>query len=324
MKLRTKHWLITAAALILAGCILFALVMSTLQWDFRKLSTIRYESNTHVVADVFTNISVTTSTADIQFAPSEDGAVSVVCYEDVNARHRVEVEEDTLVIALEDRRTWYQHIGIGFESPSVTVYLPEGAYGDLSVNANTGSVEIGIYFTFDNMDVQISTGDVVTFASVVGSAKIRTTTGYIHAKSLDAGSLDFSVSTGDIQMKNVNTGALNIKVTTGETTAYRVRCRHLVSDGSTGDLFLRDVIAEDYFTVTRSTGDITMEECDAGSMKITTETGDVLGTFLTPKVFAAHTDTGHVTLPHIRPEGGPCEITTDTGNIYLALVAQDE
>ena len=66
-----------------------------------------------------------------------------------------------------------------------------------------------------------------------------------------------------------------------------------------------------------------MEECDAGSMKIATETGDVLGTFLTPKVFAAHTDTGNVNLPHIAPSGGPCEITTDTGNIYITLVSED-
>ena len=324
MKRRTRIWLITAGVLIVAGSLLFAGVMSALKWDFRKLSTIRYETNTHVVTDAFTHISVDTDTADVTFKPSEDGTVSVVCYEDVDTPHRVEVKENALSVALEDHRKWYQHIGIGFDSPSITIYLPEGAYGDLTLRASTASVEIGIYFTFDSMDVKVSTGDVTNFATVVGSAKICTTTGHIHAKSFNAGSLDLSVSTGDIQMKNVNTGALNIKVTTGQTTAYRIRCSHLTSEGSTGDLFLRDVIAKDYFTITRSTGDITLEECDAGSMKITTNTGDVLGTLLTPKVFSAHADTGNVTLPHIRPEGGPCEITTDTGNIYITLMSIEE
>ena len=322
MKRRTKIWLMTAASLILVGGILFTGVMSSMGWNFHKLSTNQYETNTYAVTDAFTHISVNTKTADITFKPSEDGTVSVVCYEDVTTPHRVEVRDNTLSIALEDHRKWYQHIGIGFDSPSITVYLPEGAYGDLTLRAPTASVEIGIYFTFDTMDVKVTTGDVTNFASVVGSAKIRTTTGHIHAKSFDAGSLDLSVSTGDVQMKNINTGALNIKVTTGKTTAYRVRCSHLTSDGSTGDLFLRDVVAKDSFTITRSTGDVTMEECDAGSMKITTDTGDVLGTLLTPKVFDAHTDTGNVTLPHVRPEGGPCEITTDTGNIYISLIEE--
>lgn len=323
MKKATKGWLIAAVSLVLVGAVLFAVVMTALHWDFNRLSTRKYETTTHAITEDFAHISVTADTADIQFAPSEDDGVSVVCYEDVDFRHTVAVEGDTLVVRPTRSQKWYQHIGIGFASPTITVYLPEGAYGDLTVRASTASVEIGIYFTFDNMDVSVSTGDVTNFASVVGSAKMRTTTGHIYAKSCNAGSLDFSVSTGDVQMKNITTGALNVKVTTGKTTAYRVQCSHLTSDGSTGDLFLREVIAKDSFTITRSTGDITMEECDAGSMKITTDTGDVLGTLLTPKVFVAHTDTGHVTLPHIRPEGGSCEITTDTGNIYITLVSTD-
>ena len=320
MSKHTKGWLIAAASLVLVGGILFTGVMSSVGWDFRELSTVTFETNTYAVTDAFTHVLVDT----ITFKPSEDGTVSVVCYEDVSTPHRVEVKENTLSVTLEDQRKWYQYIGIGFDSPSITIYLPEGSYGDLTLRASTASVEIGIYFTFDNMDVKVSTGDVINFASVVGSAKIRTTTGYIHAKSFHAGSLDLSVSTGDIQMKNIDTGALNIQVTTGKTTVYRVRCSHLTSDGSTGDLFLRDVIAKDYFTITRSTGDVTMEECDAGSMKITTDTGDVLGTLLTPKVFAAHADTGNVTVPHIRPEGGLCEITTDTGNVHIALIPKEE
>jgi hypothetical protein len=320
MKKATKGWLITAVSLVLVGAVLFAVVMTALHWDFNRLSTRRYETTTHAITESFTHISVTADTADIQFAPSEDDSVSVVCYEDIDFTHTVAVEGDTLVIQPTQSPKWYHYVGIGFASPTITVYLPEGKYGDLTLRASTASVEIGIYFTFDNMDVKVSTGDVTSFSSVTGAAKIRTTTGCIYIKSLNAGSLDLSVSTGDVQMKNINTGALNIQVTTGKTTAYRVRCSHLTSDGSTGDLFLRDVIAKDYFTITRSTGDVTMEECDAGSMKITTDTGDVLGTLLTQKVFVTHTDTGHVRLPHTAPSGGPCEITTDTGNIHITLV----
>lgn len=42
MSRTAKIWLITAASLVLVGCVLFVGVMSTLAWDFTKLSTVRY------------------------------------------------------------------------------------------------------------------------------------------------------------------------------------------------------------------------------------------------------------------------------------------
>lgn len=319
MKKCTKIWLIAAIALILVGSILFTGVMAALQWDFQKLSTREYETNTHAVTDSFRHISVITDTADINFVPSEDGTVSVVCHEDVNVKHRVEVKDDALTIEAVDRRKWYQYIGIGFDTPSITIYLPEGTYGDLTLRTSTGKVYISVYYTFDSMDVTVSTGEVTNHASVVGAARIATTTGRINVKSLEAGSLDLSVSTGDIQLKNITTGALNIRVTTGETTAYRVDCLRFTSDGTTGDLLLRDVVADDAFIITRSTGDVIFDDCDAATLSVTTDTGNVMGTLRTMKTFVTYTDTGSVTLPHRAPSGGECKLTTDTGNIYIAL-----
>ena len=44
MKRAAKIWLTAAAALVLAGCILFAGTMSVLGWDFAKLSTVSLET----------------------------------------------------------------------------------------------------------------------------------------------------------------------------------------------------------------------------------------------------------------------------------------
>ena len=81
MSKRSKGWLIAAVSLVLAGSILFAGVMTVLNWDFKKLSTVTYETNTYTVTDSFTNISVADSVSDVTFAPSTDDIVSVVCYE---------------------------------------------------------------------------------------------------------------------------------------------------------------------------------------------------------------------------------------------------
>ena len=72
------------------------------------------------------------------------------------------------------------------------------------------------------------------------------------------------------------------------------------------------------FSVTRTTGYVKLDGCDASEIVIKTDTGDVTGTLLTEKVFIAHTDTGRVKVPNTT-SGGRCEITTDTGNIKITI-----
>ena len=51
---------------------------------------------------------------------------------------------------------------------------------------------------------------------------------------------------------------------------------------------------------------------------ITTDTGNVDGSFLTDKVVLTQTDTGDVDVPKLT-SGGRCEITTDTGDISISI-----
>ena len=73
MRTSRKIWLIAAILLILSGCILFGGVMGMLGWDFKKLSTVKYETNFHEITEAYTGISLVTDTADVTFVLSEDG-----------------------------------------------------------------------------------------------------------------------------------------------------------------------------------------------------------------------------------------------------------
>ena len=70
MKNGVKIWLIVAAALVLLGSVLFVGVMSMLKWDFHKLSTVSYETNTYEISETYQNISIVADTADIVFVAS--------------------------------------------------------------------------------------------------------------------------------------------------------------------------------------------------------------------------------------------------------------
>ena len=312
-------WLIIAVSLILIGGGIFSFVMSQLNWDFTKLSTSEYVTNSYEINDSFKNISIDTDTADIVFVPSENENISVVCYEQKNVKHSVKLKDDALVIELKDTRKWYECIGINFGASKITVYVPQGEYGEFSVKTSTGDVTIPKTYTFESVDISVSTGNVKCLASAFGKIKIKSSTGNIRVENVSADTLDLSTSTGKVTASNVLCeNDVKIKVSTGDTNITDIKCKNVISNGSTGDMFLENVIAENMFSIERSTGDVKLKSCDAGELYIETDTGDVKGKLLSEKVFITKTDTGKVDVPKTL-SGGRCEITTDTGNIKISV-----
>lgn len=315
----TKVWLIIATSLILVGLIIFGGTMMALNWDFRKLSTKSFETNSYDINEAFKNISVITNTADIVLKLSESIATKVVCYEPIKEKHLVSVKDNTLIIEVVDTRKWYDYIGIDFETPKITLYLPKGEYGELSIKGDTGDVEITNDFKFEKIDISLSTGDVKNLASATQNINLNTSTGDIYTSDISAGSLSLSVSTGAITLSDINcVGDVKTKVSTGKTSATSINCKNFISNGNTGSISLKGVIAKEKFSVERTTGDIKMDKCDAAEILIETDTGDVTGTLLSDKIFIAKTDTGRTDLPKTTT-GGKCEITTDTGDIKISI-----
>lgn len=292
-----KTWLILAASLVLIGCILFAGIMSTIGWDFTKLSTVSYETNTYEISEAFDGIVMNTNTADIELIFSEENNCNVVCHEEKQAKHSVSVENGTLVIEWMDNRPLYDWIGLNFSSPKITVYLPKTEYTNLLIHGDTSDIEIPDAFMFQDVDISLTTGDVDISASASEKMKMKTSTGDICAQNLSVGSLDLTVSTGDIYLTDIV-------------------CKSVISSGNTGDISLKNVIATEIFSIERSTGDVTFDRCDAAALLIKTDTGDVSGTLLSEKVFLTETDTGSIHVP-ASMTGGRCEITTNTGDIRI-------
>ncbi len=314
-----KIWLIIVSSLVVLGCGFFAGVMTMLDWDFTKLSTVKYETNEHQIEKDYKSISVITDTADIVFVPSTNMETSVVCREQNNMKHSVTVQDDTLVIEVTDTRKWYEHIGIFFSSPKITVYIPSGEYALLSVKGDTGDVEIPNAFNFDSIDISVSTGDIKNYACASDNIKIKTTTGDIKTEDISTGTLWLSVSTGDITVSNITCeGDVNIQVSTGDARLDDISCKSVISSGSTGDISLKNVISTEKYSIERSTGDVQLDRCDAAEIYIKTDTGDVRGTLLSEKIFIVATDTGRVNVPKTIT-GGRCEITTDTGDIRIKI-----
>ncbi len=317
MKSAVKIWLVIAASLVFSGLILFIIAMYANGWDFKKLSTEKYSTNTYDISEEFNNIEINTDTADIIFALSNNGKCEVICYEQKNSAHTVSAYNGTLKIDSVDNRKWYENIGINFKTPKIKVLLSKSEYDSLSINESTGEIEIPKGFVFGSADLSLSTGDVDFSASAVGLVKIKATTGDIEIENTTADALDLSVSTGEISVSDtVCNSYIKSGVSTGETEMENVSCKTFDSNGTTGDIYLKRVVAQETLKVKRSTGDVRFADSDAAEIFVKTDTGNVSGSFATDKVFITETSTGRVNVPKT-VSGGRCEITTSTGDIIF-------
>ena len=132
-------------------------------------------------------------------------------------------------------------------------------------------------------------------------------------------------------------GDVTLTVTTGKSTLSDLSCQNLRSTGDTGKLVMKNVIAAGSvfivrstgdvslemcdaaeFSIETSTGDVDLEQCDAAELSIKTDTGDVTGSLLTEKIFVTKTNTGCIEVP-LSTTGGTCKITTNTGNIKIEI-----
>lgn len=323
MKKTTKTWLVTAAFLVLLGCLLFVGLMTMIKWNFMKLATVNYETNTYEINEEFDNISIATDVADIVFEISDEGKCKVECHDEENLKHSVIVEDGTLTIESIDKRSDYgliAYVGINFDSPKIRVYLPKSEYKTLSICESTGDIKIPETFLFNDVDISLSTGDVEFSASASNTLKIKTSTGDICLESLHTGNLELSVSTGKVTVSDIScNGNITINTSTGNANLTNVQCNSLISKGNTGVISLNDVIAADKLSIERTTGSVKFKNCDGSNIVIKTGTGDVNGSLLTGKNFITQSNTGSISVPESSHQE-TCQVTTTTGDIKITVI----
>ena len=319
MKKSTKAWLTAGLLLILAGAALCLGVLARKHWDLKSLFATELDTRSVELREDFHSIAVTADTEQLRLLPSEDGGCRVVFEEGAKQRHTAQVDGGTLRIAGSDTRSWYEKIGVSVGMPTITLYLPAGAYTELQIQEDTGDVSIPEDFSFTEIRVSTQTGDVDCRASASGQLVIGTDTGDIRLEKISAGALELGTHTGTVELSEAECrGDLGLTVTTGKARLRQVSCNSLLSGGDTGDLRLEDLIARERIEVRRSTGEVQLERCDAGELLITTDTGDVTGSLLTEKVFLVRSDTGRINVPET-VSGGTCKIVTETGNIIISI-----
>lgn len=271
-----KKALIVALCLILAGGLLFVLAACTSDGGLKNMFTGKGVETVKTLDEDFENIDINTSTADITFLEAEDGVCKVVSYDNEKIRYDVYVEGGTLKIKTVDERKWFERISIR-DVATLWVYLPKSAYSALSIDESTGNISIPDIFSFENVNIELSTGNTELYASVSGHIDIDGSTGSVCVKDINCGSLGIEVSTGNVSLKNVEcTGKVAIEVSTGRVQLDNVSLGSLETEGDTGNFSAQNITSSGSISVERDTGKVNIQNATVGGDLVTeTDTGDI-------------------------------------------------
>lgn len=315
MKMNVLIPVIIAVSLIITGLAFCACALFLENFDFKKLATDRYQSETYTVTEDFTNIEINVDTDDIKFLPSDDGICKVICTETDKLKHSVRVENGKLIIKIMDRRRWFDHIGIFFGESKMTVYLPKSEFASLFIENDTGDIKLPSDFSFGSAEIETDTGDITFNSAVIGNLSLTTDTGNIGAKGILSDKLSLETDTGNISVTSAAvTGITEIETDTGTVKLEDVKCGSLSAESSTGDITLKNTVTTGDISIESDTGDVRFDGSDAQNVYVKTSTGDVGGNFITEKIFITQTSTGKINIPE-STSGGKCKIVTSTGDI---------
>ncbi len=256
--------------------------------------------NTYPVSESFTGISVTDYYADVQLRVSRDGTVSVVTRDAEDVAHTVRVEGGTLTISRPEPTVGQRLFHHEDDDPEVTVYLPAGNYGALTVNTTSGDVEAAAQLGFASASLTTVSGDVDLNGSVAGKVTVATTSGDVELRCPTAGEVEVNTTSGDTELSDSYIQSLKVLSVSGEVSLERTTAAGAV-------------------TIDTSSGDVDLERADAASLAITTTSGEVEGSLLTAKNFAVSSTVGRISVPNADPAAGPCTVTTTSGDIRLAV-----
>ena len=316
MKTGTKIALIIAVSLIIVGITVFTTAMFTLDFDFSKLNTTEYTTNTYEYTDLVKNIEVDLETTDITILPASDDEIKVVCFEDEESTHNVFVENNILKIDSPDKK-WFEYISIGsFEHAKISLYIPDGNYSTLTVENSTGDITISDLAFSDKISADCDTGDIYISNVMTDLLDADTTTGHLTIENI-APTVNTETTTSNSVIVAINPMDIEANATTGSITFQNVTVGgNITAKASTGDVKFENTKAKD-LNVKTSTGDITFNKSDAKNIYAKASTGDVTGTILTAKTFNADSSTGKITVPATTGDG-VFEVKTSTGEINIS------
>lgn len=264
MKKSTKITLLVAAAFCVTGLVLCFAAWSSVGFDFRGLSTADADSYVTQEAEFNTadlrSIKMEIEVDDVQVIPSRDDKIHLTYTDRDSLIYHVTNQGSTLMVEQSNKSArfpWFSFdLGL-IQDNDCILELPEGFDGDLNIDNDVGDVTLDAITLSGTVDVEVGTGSVESTGLTAKSATVQT-------------------DVGDIVCSN-----------------WTIR-QYLLLDTDTGDFTLRSSTVGGDLVGQTDVGAARLERVSAGTVDVSTETGDVTLNALASDRITFETDLGDV------------------------------
>lgn len=238
-----KTCAITGIILLLMGLILFLTGMSLTGWDFGELSTAVYKQENYTAQQQVTSLDISYNNAEVRIlCDPEAQSVSVsypVCTDRATgASAKVDITEENGVLRIKEESLFIL-INWQFQTPTLTVTLPETALETLSVRTQNGN---------------ISAENIAT-----------------------ENKAEFITQNGEIRISQINASELSLQTDAGGIILKNIQCQTLQAETDLGSVQLSGTLTADSAKFTSELGDIDLSEgvVDANNIYFSTDMGNI-------------------------------------------------
>ncbi len=328
MKKSTIITLVVSISLIFIGAFMFFCALYRVDFDFNKIdlnltSDNLYTTETVEIDDSFDSIYIDEKSIDIIITPADDNKAILSCYDLEGINRDVFVKDGVLnIINNQDVTDELLNMSVSTQNTNLTLYLPKAEYKDASVVTASSNVTVHKDLTIENVDIKVTSGDVLLTSSVQNNLKVDATSGSICLKDIDCKQMFAFTTSGDIEINQAKVlNDITLESTSGDITLnYIFPCKNLMANLNSGDFYANELVAQEYMTVNSTSGNIELSAVESNDMKFETTSGDVYGELLSKKIFVTNSTSGTVDIdPLAYDDTGYCTVNTTSGDITFKV-----
>lgn len=239
----SKSFAIAGIILLLLGMILFLTGMSLAGWNFSELSTAVYKQENYTTQQQVTSLDISYNNAEVRIlCDPKAQAVSVsypVCTDRATgAKAQVNITEENGTLFIKEEAKFIL-INWQFETPTLTVTLPETTLTTLTVRTQNGNISAENIFAENKAE--------------------------------------FVTQNGEIRLSQITASDLSIETDAGGIFLEHIECRKIQAETDLGSVHLSGTLTADYAEFISELGDIDLSEgiVNANDIHFSTDMGNI-------------------------------------------------
>ena len=297
-----------------------------------------YITNSYDITEAFENIEIDTRECTVYFSKSYDGKIKAVLHENEKALHKVYVDDNTLKIEKADGLRFLTFsAGIGQKNAAITVYLPENTYKNLSINTDSGGIDIMGSYSFSSVKTKSNSGTISITSKIGDTLSATTDSGEIsvsalasHHVSLESLSgaiklsasviktgIEAKTSSGKITIRDVETELVSCESESGEISIENMPCNSIYVSAKSAKTELENVTATGGIDIDSKSGSVHLTFCDAAEVNVNTISGNVYGQLLSDMTYNVKSKSGTISVP-TGIFNKTCTVTTSSGDVKFS------